>query len=90
MKGKRPLYRKGTALRYQAILEQIESELAQVDEWRDMDDYGRAAQYFNKAEALIELLEVYNCGSIGGFDKGQDSDQDSVLERFAWLKKKGG
>jgi hypothetical protein len=39
------------------------------------------------AESLVCALEVYNCGSIGGFDKGQPADQ-RIKQRIAWLEKK--
>jgi len=41
----------------------------------------------NKAEALIQLLEVQDCGSVGGFDTNQ-SGHDSLYERFLYLGRK--
>lgn len=34
-----------------------------------------------KAESILELIEVYNCGSIGGFGKNQ-TPQMNVKERL--------
>jgi hypothetical protein len=31
------------------------------------------SKYAHKAEALIELLEVVDCGSVGGFDRNNQS-----------------
>jgi len=49
-------------------------------------------KYLFKAEALIELLEVHDCGSTGGFDKeiGRPNGDGnlSFYDRFAWLVKK--
>ncbi len=35
----------------------------------------RSLEHLHHAEALIELLEVHNCGSVGGFDKHRGLDQ---------------
>lgn len=34
-------------------------------------DLGNALKYETQAIALLEILEVVVCGSVGGFDKGQ-------------------
>jgi len=47
----------------------------------------RASAYIARAECLIELLEAHDCGSVGGFDKGQPESQ-SLFERWVWLYKK--
>lgn len=38
----------------------------------------------HKAEALIETIEVFDCGSIGGFGVNQPIDQ-TLFERWVWL-----
>jgi hypothetical protein len=76
-------------LTYNGIVRLIENELANRQQWLDMNSLSRALEYENRALALIELLEVHNCGSIGGFDRGQQlkqSDKPSILERWEWLK----
>ena len=41
------------------------------------------------AALLIELLEVHDCGSVGGFDRGQ-SPGGNLFERWDWLYRKYG
>jgi hypothetical protein len=45
-----------------------------------------------KAEALIELLEIHDCGSVGGFDPDSGGDSMHGLlyleQRFEALKRK--
>jgi hypothetical protein len=48
-------------------------------------------KYIAKAEALIELLEVHDCGSIGGFDAEVGDSLHGLLyleQRFEALKRK--
>lgn len=56
--------------------------------------YDNAAKYYHMAEALVELLEVQHCGSIGGFGKLGATIQRShgryfrsLSGRLAWLRK---
>jgi len=46
-----------------------------------------AVSYYDKAESLIELLEIHDCKSVGGFDKGQPHP-GNIFDRFDWLCKK--
>lgn len=77
------------------ILKRIEKELQMVYQWSDLfekkrvnTDYSyRAFEYMYRAEALIELLEIHDCGSTGGFD-GEESGLYSLEERLALLKRK--
>jgi len=50
------------------VLEAIFSNFQQMSQWNILfpDSY---AKYYQKAEQLIEMLEVEDCGFIGGFDK---------------------
>lgn len=50
------------------ILEAIFSNFQQMSQWNILfpDSY---AKYYQKAEQLIEMLEVEDCGFVGGFDK---------------------
>jgi hypothetical protein len=47
-------------------------------------------KYIAKAEALIELLEIHDCGSVGGFDPDSGGDSLHGLlyleDRFEALK----
>jgi hypothetical protein len=48
--------------------------------------------YIAKAEALIQLLEIHDCGSVGGFDPESGGDSLHGLlyleQRFEALKRK--
>jgi hypothetical protein len=77
-------YRKGKALTYQGVLDEIASNLENANAWAVHKNWSNAAKYSLKAEALIELLEVHNCGSIGGFDNGQKPNS-TLEERWEWL-----
>lgn len=78
-----------------AILDAIDSEMQRVYDWGsqinekriDPDYISRAIQHAYKAEALIELLEVHDCGSTGGFDLGAGGLY-SLEERIKLLKRK--
>jgi hypothetical protein len=70
------------------ILQEIFECFQQVTQWMpgtttDADYSNGVTKYLFKAEALIEILEVTDCGSTGGFDKGQESQ--GLVERFLWL-----
>ena len=78
-------YKKGSALTVQGVLDQIEDDLVSRDQWAESKHYDNAAEYQYKAEALIDLLEVDLCGSIGGFAPGQPPCY-GVDQRFVWLR----
>lgn len=72
----------------EAIVDRLQSALQQVDQWVAMKHYENAARYAAKAEALIELLEVDDCGSVGGFDKARGQNErmrQSLHDRYVWL-----
>lgn len=50
------------------ILNDIFSNFQQTTQWLP-DNMGNASKYMFKAESLIEMLEVDDCGSIGGYDQ---------------------
>ena len=67
--------------------------------------HDNANKYLNRAETLIELLEVNDCGSVGGFDKNQqgvigvqkngepkyaDPYWSTLFGRFEWVARKNG
>lgn len=73
------------------ILNKIQHYLQWAKDWGGINgDLLSAAVAEKRAEALIELLESHDCGSIGGFDpEDPKCGKHSGLEtRFKWLKKK--
>jgi hypothetical protein len=49
------------------ILQDILECFQQIYQW-NLWCPSNTLEYYHKAEALIELLEVVDCGSVGGFD----------------------
>jgi hypothetical protein len=54
------------------ILTEILEDFQSMYQWVIVDPESYA-KYANKAESLIELLEVVDCGSVGGFDTNNPS-----------------
>ena len=48
------------------------SHLSMMHQWAGMHSHERAVHYETKAETLIEMAEVMDCGSVGGFGVGKD------------------
>lgn len=71
------------------LLKRIADHLVQVQQWAEIHSYDLANNYSLKSEALIELLEIADCGSIGGFDRDQPRALN-IFDRFDWLCKKYG
>jgi len=67
-----------------AVLASIANTYEMVLQWAGMKDYQLARDYEVRCETLIELLEVHDCGSKGGFDKGQDYGP-GFLARLIWV-----
>lgn len=55
------------------ILGDIDSHMESMGDDAESGDFKGASKYQNMATSLVELLEVHNCGSVGGFDKGQQA-----------------
>jgi hypothetical protein len=53
------------------ILTKALSCFQQMAQWSRLCNFDHAFKYQSQAEALIELVEVHDCGSIGGFSRGQ-------------------
>jgi hypothetical protein len=73
------------------ILQEIFEHFQQVTQWMpcvstDADYSNGVTKYLFKAEALVEMLEVTDCGSTGGFDAGQECH--GLYARFIWLVNK--
>lgn len=80
------------------ILDKIRNSLALVYAWGEQPSGHRVnvgytstmLRYLYHAEALIELLEIHDCGSVGGFDEETGSKHGLYYleERLAALEKK--
>ena len=87
-----------TAPTREKILERIEDAMGMVNQYvEDLSNGFRmypgvgVGTYIAKAEALIELLEIHDCGSVGGFDVDAGGDSLHGLlyleQRFEALKR---
>ena len=66
----------------------IREHLADIEQWKS--NYNHPAyvlKYYNKLEALVELLEVWDTGSVGGFDYQQPYNT-SLDIRAKWVLNK--
>ena len=73
------------------ILKDIQDNLEQAKQWGnhpyDLDWVAQSAEFLARAEGLIELLEVHDCGSSGGYDRGQPPARN-LMDRYNWLREK--
>jgi hypothetical protein len=73
-----------------AVIKRVGDHFLSVIQWdayRNAECAHYRATYLLKAEALLEMLESLDCGSIGGYDKGQPRTH-SIFERWDWLYRK--
>lgn len=70
------------------LLESIHDRAQRYEQQVQLKE-GFSGPYENeqRLEALVELLEIFDCGSVGGFSKGQP-EMRSVFDRARWLLKK--
>jgi hypothetical protein len=61
------------------ILNRAFGHFQQVTQWPDS---ATGIKYMSKADALIEVLEVIDCGSIGGFDKENPHKRVTGCNKF--------
>lgn len=70
------------------ILQEIFYNFQQMSQWIILESYSK---YYHRAEQLIELLEVEDCGSVGGFDEKNPTINKTgfrLYDRFLTLLKK--
>ena len=71
------------------LLEQIEATVRSVHLWHENVEWSdRTFSNIQQLIALVELLEVFDCGSTGGFGKNQGYGSQTLLERADWLLNK--
>ncbi len=63
------------------ILNNIFEHFQQISQWLP-NHCDTAAKYTAKAEALIEVLEVVDCGSVGGFDLENPVTNETDFELY--------
>lgn len=69
------------------ILRRILDSFGMAAQWKSdlsVNTAQWAAGYLSQAEGLIELLEVEDCGSVGGFDQGAGG-LNNLFDRFELL-----
>jgi hypothetical protein len=71
----------------QKILEEVRDGFQQIAQWNGLSSIGNKLEHYYKTEALVELLEVFDCGSVGGFGEGQEDNND-LYARFLYLRNK--
>lgn len=75
------------------LLNEMIEAYEDIRDWSE-DPYSKGfaentLKYVNRLETLVELLEIYDCGNVGRFGKGQP-DELNLEERMDWLIKKYG
>ena len=71
------------------------NELGMLSQWDSIDGIHFAVDASISAKTLIELAETMVCGSVGGFDTGQQTERgmkyedkyDGLFARWYWLFK---
>ena len=84
-------YKKGTALSYQGVLDEISSNIEQMKAWSKTRHFDNAYKYQIGADVLLGMLEIHNCGKQGGFDEGQNPGgfrTYSLEQRYKWVANK--
>lgn len=76
---------------YSVVLDRATENYEQAFAWNKPENgSGYHAISLNRlihAEAQIEVLEIFNCGQVGGYDRGQEAaGRRSLKDRLAWLK----
>ena len=71
------------------LLERCAEERDMSKQWKSITTASNAAEHAAKAIALLELAEVADCGSVGGFGKGQKYS-NQFEDRLNWLLNKYG
>jgi len=95
---------KKTAIPIKTLLDQVLEDLKSAQQWADHKDFDVdyrhivAHKHLVSAAAIIEVVEVYDCGSAGGFGEGQLISNGEVsvymdiyypiFARFLWLYEK--
>ena len=77
------------------ILKQVKQAMRQVVQWQDVREIEwrqNSCQYMVRLGALVEVLEIADCGSVGGYGEGQfecnethDTDVGDLFDRANWL-----
>ena len=70
------------------LLKKSKEDLEQIVQWGHSYDY--QLKYSIRAEVLVELAEVLDCGSIGGFGNGASTgiSPATLFHRWLWLSQK--
>ena len=69
------------------ILDRTGDHFQQILQWSESHNFDNCFENQKQAETLIELVEIEDCGSTGGFGKTQPEGQD-LFQRWDWLYRK--
>lgn len=72
------------------LLREVGNHLAAYLQWTDFPSVAwanNAVKYLCKAEAVLAIIEIYDCGSVGGYGIGQKAykDNKTLWHRWNWL-----
>jgi len=82
-----------------SLLDTALENLLSAVTWSNSRNFDIAHSHMQTAESIISIIEVHDCGSIGGFGEGQQLDgneggcmysdkYDTRFARLIWLYKK--
>lgn len=80
----------GPPIQRLTILNAIGDCFQQVIQWSEYKEPSwseNVTQYLYQAEVLIKILEIQDCGSVGGFDDSQPQPRN-LFDRWDWLFRK--
>lgn len=69
------------------MLKCIQDELMQVKQWDTYDTIPNKARHYHLLQSLVEAMEIWDCGSTGGYGKGQYG-YHTLAERALYIIKK--
>ena len=69
-----------SSIEIRVILTEVLNCFQQMAQWSRSCNFDNVSANKSGAEALLELVEVHDCGSVGGFGKGQRGSYVSPMK----------
>lgn len=83
-----------TIIARKTLLDSAYNSLLMMQQWGNMHSYHNVLEYEYKARAIIEVLEVADCGSVGGYDRmnalQNEGSSNRLYRRFMAVARKHG